>query len=244
MRRNHLEFGRYRAIGLWMALFFLFLASGCATLFSRKEDTITIKTEPPGAEVYLGTQSLGTTPFTHTFKRDTFEQKRLSLRKEGYKTRELDLGRTLDPKALFNLGYFLTTAGVSSWATDAMSGAMIRYSPDSYYLDLEPENRPPDTGEQAQRSRRAFVVVNHDPLKRDIARGGGAYLSAYHALLDPPGRQEMFLLRVKESAAELLSQEDGVDFSEALERAMTQGSESPSSTSDSFLFKAEFPETE
>lgn len=208
---------RHQAILFFIATFLLFLASGCATMFSKKEDTITIKTEPPGAEVYLETESLGTTPFTHTFKRNTFEQKRLSLRKEGYKTRELNLGRALDPKALFNLGYILTTGGISSWAIDAATGAMVRYSPDSYYLELELENRAPDSVELKRRVGRAFVLFNHDSLKSDIARGEGEYISAYYALLNSPELYDMFLRRMKEAAAELLSQEDGVDFFKQLE---------------------------
>lgn len=222
MRNSHPGFGRHGAAiapvaPFFILLFFLLLASGCATMFSRKEDAVTIKTEPPGAEVYLGAEPLGTTPLTYTFKRDTFEQKRLTLRKAGYKTREFDLGRTLEPKALFNLGFFLTTAGASSWGTDAATGAMIRYSPDSYFLDLEPENRPSDQAERARRGRTAFVLVNHRRLTSDLARGEGESLSAYYALLGLPERVDAFLIRMREAAPLLLSADDPVDFSEKLE---------------------------
>ncbi len=55
----------FRSIGrrmnrfiFFIGIFSLLLSTGCATLFSNKEDTITIKTEPPGAEVYRGAQGI------------------------------------------------------------------------------------------------------------------------------------------------------------------------------------------
>ncbi|MFQ5729977.1 MAG: hypothetical protein ACE5GN_06420 [Waddliaceae bacterium] len=35
---------------------FMILLSDCATLFSARSDTLTIKTEPSGADVYLATE--------------------------------------------------------------------------------------------------------------------------------------------------------------------------------------------
>ncbi|MBI3805353.1 MAG: PEGA domain-containing protein [Nitrospirae bacterium] len=198
-------------------LLFFFLFAGCATMFSQREDTVTIKTEPPGAEVYLGVEPLGTTPLTRTFKRSTFEQKNLNIRKEGYKTKELPLMRTVEPVALFNFGFFTTTGGATSWGIDAMTGAMTKYDPNSYYIDLEPEEKRSNLLEDHRRSRAAFVISNHHRFKEEIARGGGAYLSAYYQIRRRPERYDAFLQRLRDAAPALLSQEDGVDFYHALE---------------------------
>ena len=53
-----------RRIGLMILL--ALLSSGCATIFASHSDTITIKTEPSGAEIYDGINRLGTTPFRKT----------------------------------------------------------------------------------------------------------------------------------------------------------------------------------
>lgn len=205
-----------RALSL-LPLFFLLLFTGCATLFAEKQDTLTIKTEPPGAEVYAGAVPLGTTPLTHTFKRSTFEQTILNIRKEGYKTKELQLMRTVEPVALFNFGFFLTLSGATSWGIDALTGAMIQYSPTSYFIDLEKENGTPTALEIDRRRRMHFVLWNQSTLKEDIARGRGEYLSSYYRLINSPESEEAFLQHTQEAAPALLSKEDGVDFYEQME---------------------------
>lgn len=200
----------------FVSLLALFLSAGCATMFSKREDTITIKTEPEGAEVYLGAEKIGTTPLTQSFQRRTFEQKNLTLRKEGYKTRELQLGRTVEPVALFNFGW-ITTWGATSWGIDAMTGAMTKYDPTSYYIDLEPENKQSNPIDWDRRSRAAFVLNNHHRLKEEIARGEGEYLLAYYRLRGSAAPYDLFLRRLRDAAPALLSREDGVDFYHALE---------------------------
>lgn len=98
-----------------MFSFILLLLSGCASMMAPISDFVTINTVPQGAEVYLGDELLGKTPVTHVFKRQTFEKKTLSIRKKGYKTRELLLETALESTALLNLGFITTTSGVTSW---------------------------------------------------------------------------------------------------------------------------------
>lgn len=202
------------------ALFFFLLSTGCATMFAEKQDTITIKTEPPGAVVYRGTEPLGTTPLSQTFKRSTFEQTVLNIRKEGYKTKELQLMRTIEPVALFNFGFFLTTSGATSWGIDAVTGAMIQYSPNSYIIDMEKESGAPAASETDRRRRMHFVLWNHQALKEDIARGEGEYLSSYYRLINGQESEATFLERAQKSAPDLLNKEDGMDLYEQLEASV------------------------
>lgn len=211
-----------RRVTLLLSFFVLLLSTGCATMFAKREDTVTFKTEPPGAEVYLGVDLLGTTPLTYTFRRSTFEQKNLSIRKEGYKTREMLLSKTLEPVALLNIG-FITTMGASSWATDAVTGAMIRYDPTSYYIDLEPVSGEPKQTEIDRRDRTKFILFNQHRLKSDIAQGEGEYLAAYYNILRRSEPYDTFLQRIQAEAPALLSQKDGVDFQQALERSIEGG---------------------
>ncbi|TAK03537.1 MAG: PEGA domain-containing protein [Candidatus Manganitrophaceae bacterium] len=198
----------------------LFFASGCATLFSEKEDIVTIKSEPPGADVYLGDRPLGTTPLTIPMKR-SISMKRLNLRKEGYKTREVKLETTVAPVAFLNCAtcpfFILTPFATSSWGTDITTGKMIRYDPTSYYIELESEAKAPEAGARARSDRAAFVLYNIQGLKSDIARGEGEYLSAYYRLIDNQESESVFLQRIRESAPALLSRPDAVDLHNDME---------------------------
>jgi hypothetical protein len=153
------------------------LVSGCATMYSQKA-IMSQSRVTPGADVYYGAQMLGTTPLTYSFKRDTFERKTLSIRKKGYKSQEVLLEKTLEKKALYNIAFITTTLGVTSWGIDAGSGHMIKYSPDSYLIDLEKGNQSARE-KDARFQRFRFVVLNQYYLMNDIATGDGEYLRAY-----------------------------------------------------------------
>lgn len=199
-----------------------FLCS-CATMFSPGADEITIKSEPEGADVYDGANLLGKTPLKHSFVRDTFENRELTVKMEGRKSQKLYLGKTLEKTALFNFG-FLTTSGATSWGIDALTGHMIKYSPDSYLIDLEKEEDTAGKKEQTYRQRLRFVIVNHDCLKKDIAKGQGEYLRAYYESW-PPDRPfdnyQSFLNRVSDHVRLLLAVDDPVEFHRELEKKIT-----------------------
>jgi hypothetical protein len=207
--------------GRFFALFALCgILYGCATLFAPGTDDITIRTDPEGAEIYDGINFIGKTPLTHSFIRDTFENKILTVKMDGRKSQKLYLGRTLEQTALFNFGFFLTTGGATSWGIDALSGHMIKYSPDSYLIELEKEEGVEGKKEQAYRQRLRFVIVNHDCLKKDIAKGQGEYLSAYYEIGPsqyPYDNYQSFLSHVSGQARLLLAADDPLEFHRELE---------------------------
>ncbi|HSB34231.1 MAG TPA: PEGA domain-containing protein [Nitrospirota bacterium] len=212
MPRNHRRAKTVRFITLCTICVIL---SGCATMFAPGEDEITIKSEPEGAEVYDGANLLGKTPLTYSFVRDTFQPRDLTIRMKGRKSYDLRLRTTLEKTALWNLAFVLTTGGATSWGIDALSGHLIRYSPNSYLIDLENAEASVGKKEQAYRNRLRFVVVNHDCLKKDIARGQGEYLRAYYEIgqsESPFDDFQSFLNHVSGQAQLLLAVEDPVDF--------------------------------
>lgn len=197
------------------------LLSGCASMMGApKSDNITIKTNPEGAEVYLGANLLGQTPLTYSFKRETFEQKTVTIRKTGYKTEEFLLRKTIEKKALYNLVFILTSMGVTSWGIDAYTGSMIQYSPDSYLIDLEKADNVSGQKDPNRFQRFRFVVLNLDNLKRDITSGGGDYLKAYfesRPLNITSGDYEFFQGLVSSEDSLLLSILDPIEFYTNLE---------------------------
>lgn len=189
--------------------------TGCATMMSPGSDEITIKTEPSGAQVYDGAELIGTTPLKHTFKRDTFTPKTLTLRKKGYTTQDLPLQRTTDENAILNFGFFITTCGATSWGIDAMSGHMTKYAPNSYLIDLKRSGGAASLDERINARRLQFVLLNQDRLRRDIAGGDGEYLRAYFALGQSgvdTGAYPEFRRRVSTRSQALLEVHDPIDL--------------------------------
>lgn len=198
----------------------LLLFSGCATMFSRNYDDLTIESNPPGADVFVGAEHVGTTPFTKRFKRATFETTEITFRKEGYEPQTVTLGRSLATPALGNLVFILTTMGVTSWGIDAASGNMIQYSPTSYLIDLQKLGSKESAFWRSNHITLAFVLTNQMNLMHDISKGGGEYLEAYYQLDSPPMSTASFLSfvnEVRESSGSLLLVENGLEFHEALE---------------------------
>lgn len=196
------------------------LLSGCASMNAPDSDKVSINSIPEGAKVYDGANLLGTTPMTHTFKRDTFQKKTLTLRKEGYKSQDLLLGTTLAKEALWNLAFITTTMGVTSWGIDAANGNMVQYHPDSYLIDLEKEGAPGVRKDQTRLQRLRFVALNKDLLQRDIAQGDGEYLRAYFEIRPQTMSTrdyQAFLGGVSRNALHLLSLGDPVEFYKSLE---------------------------
>lgn len=198
------------------------LLSGCATMFAPDRDQVTIKTEPAGADVYEGANFLGKTPLTHAFERATFDRKTLFLKKEGYSSQELDLRKTLEKTALWNFGFFLTTCGATSWGIDALSGNMVKYSPDSYFIELEKKGTTANGEDHMRQQRARFVLLNRDSLMKDIATGDGKYLRTYYEMSPPQqtlGAYRGFLNHISNHAQRLLCMDDPVDFYHELERS-------------------------
>ena len=178
--------------------------SSCATLFSDGFDTVSVKSEPSGALVLLNGEEKGQTPLTFKVKRDTFKESNIRLEKKGYKPKTELLKKTLNSASIFNL------LSLSSWATDALSGHMIVYSPDNYFITLESK------GKTAMAAKIApFVVASHSMLLNNFLQGEGEYLNALSEMKKIP--TEKILELVKPELKNLIMITDSVEFYRKLE---------------------------
>lgn len=167
-----------RGVCVGLAAIFATAAAGCATLFTSTSQEITITSNVEGAEVLLNGRPVGKTPLTTTVHRESFQEWVVTVRDPLHQARDVRLQKTLNKVALFNC------TSVLSWGTDALSGAMIQYSPGAYYVELAPAGGT--VARTAERDALHFVVMNRAPLLRDVAAGGGAYLDALLTLLEVP----------------------------------------------------------
>jgi hypothetical protein len=142
-------------------------STGCATIFSSSSQDIRISSNVEGATVMLDGEVIGETPLTFNLERDTFKTHELTLRDDKHGTRTVRIKKSLDTAALFNCTFIL------SWGTDALTGAMMEYSPESYFIEMTPTS---GAISEANRQLMLFVVGSYSRLLIDISRGEGEYL--------------------------------------------------------------------
>lgn len=106
------------------------LSAGCASVFKGTDQLITINSEPDGAVVSIDEISVGVTPLSTKVKKNHASS--ITVKKEGYKTQNMPLGKKYDGIALLNIFWDLST-------TDMITGAAYEYSPSTYYFELKKE---------------------------------------------------------------------------------------------------------
>jgi len=125
-----------KAIKFLTLLIAMSALTSCATVFSGSHQTLTIDSEPPGAEVFIKGRNIGTTPVDLVVDREFSDLvnggKSIYIEKEGYRRSHYLLTANLNPISIVNL------ANIVCWAIDAATGSITRY--DRYhYFRLQPE---------------------------------------------------------------------------------------------------------
>ncbi|MBP7845678.1 MAG: PEGA domain-containing protein [Proteobacteria bacterium] len=191
----------------------ILLLNSCATLFSERSDKITIKSEPSGADVFINEELKGKTPLVFDLDRQAFKEFKARVKLPGYESSEFRINKTLNTVSIFN------TTSILSWATDALSGKMIQYSPTGYYAELKKlgKNASLSPNEQNNLNQIRFALVNFQKLQSDIARGEGEYLNEY--LNIACGDHEIKKKKkdkIKNSSQKLLSISDAKELHDAI----------------------------
>ena len=119
-----------------LAVGLMALSTGCASIVTGGKQPITINSNVPGAVVAVNGQRIGTTPYVGEIKRDSATN--VTVSKIGYFPQTIVLATTLEPWFWGNI----LLGGVFGSSTDAGTGAMNKYAPDSYVVALVPTARP------------------------------------------------------------------------------------------------------
>lgn len=151
-----------------MLLFVVLLSSSCATVISGGQESISIDSFPRGAKIYDEDELLGVTPLKITIEKQTFDQHELTLKKEHYETGKIRLEKKFNSLALLN------AIVLPFWGIDAITGAIIEYSPSAYFLNLKPSSE-----EIKRRRALKFATLYFEKLKRELAAGNGIHLQQY-----------------------------------------------------------------
>ncbi len=127
------------------------LLSGCATLFTGTTQSVTIDSQPQGANIVVDGQFVGTTPARVRLNRDLnaiFDDgKFIRLEMDGYVPDGYILGADIEPFSVLNtfIPFF--------WAVDAITGALMRYDGDYYNFMLIPYDADPSYIKQSYGSQ-------------------------------------------------------------------------------------------
>jgi hypothetical protein len=104
--------------------------SSCATIFTGTSQTVQVNSVPSGAKVQVDGIDRGTTPAALKLKKGSDGQT-VTLKMEGYET------KTFQPETSFNGVAVLNLFSLLGWGIDAVTGAIYKYSPKYYEIELE-----------------------------------------------------------------------------------------------------------
>lgn len=155
-----------------------FVLHACATVFSDTSDLIQFTSVPEGADVFVNGHKIGQTPLSEKFDRDTFAKSLVQVKLDGHEEQRFTLQKSLNKIALINFTFW------PSWATDALSGSMIQYSPNSYHVFLKRDklsskdqnNQNDQRNYEEQKKIQDFVLRRYSALQADVAKGDGESL--------------------------------------------------------------------
>lgn len=193
-----------------VCLFLLsFCLSGCATIVTGTDQNVTFNSTPDGATVTVDGKVVGKTPFSMKIKKE----RNLSLKfeKEGYKPYTRKLKTTMNGWFLGNI----ITGGLLGSTTDGVSGAMIEFSPDEYFVTLSP-NTPFGISTSKPRKIKELLVAFGNDIRVELSGGVGEKLDSILNILETKETEKNTTIKVLSRLA--VENENNLDFANTIIR--------------------------
>ena len=108
----------------------MFFLAGCATIFSSSSDPVAFNSVAEGAKVQINGMNVGKTPVTVPVKR-SISPPQVLLKLDGYESQYIMLQNSFAPVGLLNIFFW------PGFIVDAATGAMMKYEPQSYEIELD-----------------------------------------------------------------------------------------------------------
>jgi hypothetical protein len=124
---------------------------------------------------------MGVTPASIFLERSDYDKANVIFKKEGYQDQQATIQTSLN---MWFWGNVLC-GGLIGSSTDAASGAMWKFSPNSYYVSMAPLKASQAEWDRFmyERNVRRFVLFTYDNLVSDLAEDGGEHLVSLLQLL-------------------------------------------------------------
>ncbi|MGZ3790560.1 MAG: PEGA domain-containing protein [Bacteriovorax sp.] len=111
-------------------LLVLLTLASCSSIIKGKSQLVSIDSNVKGADVIINGKTIGQTPFTGPIERDSSST--ITVKKEGYTSKTITPTTEVEPVFWGNI---LCGGGVGS-STDLSTGAMYKYAPSTFQIDL------------------------------------------------------------------------------------------------------------
>lgn len=110
----------------------LLLFSGCSTIVNGTTQSVSISSDPQGADVLVDGEFVGNTPVAVDLKRKHNHLVTVSL--DGYETQQIAINKVMSGAVAGNI----LAGGLIGWGIDAANGSQYKLKPDTIALQLRP----------------------------------------------------------------------------------------------------------
>jgi len=117
-----------KLLGLFLVISFI----SCASIIKGTNELVSIDSNVKGADVVVNGKTIGQTPYNGKIKRAS--ESTITIKKEGYQSKTIVADTTIEPIFWGNI----LVGGVLGSSTDFGTGAMYKYSPATFIVDLTP----------------------------------------------------------------------------------------------------------
>ena len=178
---------------------FIVVLNSCSTIVAGRSQEVTFSSEPKGVEVLVAGKSYGTTPITVNLERKKGQV--ITFQKDGYNSQTRSLETTINTYFWGNI----ILGGFIGSTTDAITGSMHEYKPNSYYITLTQDSSTSSNSISNSEisAIKEFIVINYNVLIEDISKGKGNNLEALILRMKLRNTtRDTFILKLKELSAE------------------------------------------
>lgn len=105
---------------------------GCSTIVNGTTQSVSISSDPAGADVQVDGNPVGVTPLSTELKRKHNHLVTISL--DGYKTQQIPINKVMSGAVAGNI----LAGGLIGWGVDAANGSQYKLKPDTIAVVLVP----------------------------------------------------------------------------------------------------------
>lgn len=159
----------------------LLIATGCASIVDGRRETVSFSSDPPGAQIIINGKPMGVTPASIVLERSDYGKANVIFKKEGYQDQQSTIETSLNMWFWGNVLF----GGLIGSSTDAATGAMWKFAPNSYYASMPPLKASLAEWDRFtyERTVRRFLLHRYNELVSDVVKGEGENLVSLYQLL-------------------------------------------------------------